>query len=104
MTDGWPTADIVMNNSQPYGALNLARVKAATDCLYEVVASGSLGPANWQVLTTVHSIVDQGVTQRVPVRVSILVGSGPTRFDKLRVRLNQGPALWTPPRPGKRKR
>jgi surface-anchored protein len=86
-SEGWPTGSIVTTNAQQYGALTFTSVKAATDCLYEVVAASSLTATNWQVLTDVFSVEDHGTTEQVTMRDSQPSNASAQRFYRLRVRL-----------------
>ncbi len=87
-TNGWPTASLVTDNGQTYGALTYTRAKAATEVTYEVVAASSITATTWQPITSVHGIVDLGATERVTMRDPVPIGSGRQRFYQLRVRLN----------------
>lgn len=86
-TEGWPAFSIVTANGQPFGAITYTRVKAATDCVYEVVAASQIVATNWQGLTNVFSIVDQGATDRITIHDSTSVPGSTQRFYQLRVRL-----------------
>ncbi len=86
-TEGWPAFSTVTTNGQQYGALAFTRVKAATDCLYEVVAVSSLTATNWQVLTDVFSVEDHGTTEQVTIRDSQPSNASAQRFYRLRVGL-----------------
>jgi surface-anchored protein len=86
-TNGWPTASLVTTNGQTFGALTYTHVKAATDCMYEVVAASSVTATNWQALTDVFSVEDQGTTEQVTMRDSQPSNASAQRFYRLRVRL-----------------
>ncbi len=84
-TSGLPVFLFVTDTGAEYGALSYTHVKAATDLDYTVVASSDLRSRIWTPLTTVVSTVDQGATEIVTVRDSVLASSTPVRFYQLRV-------------------
>jgi surface-anchored protein len=86
-TNGWPTAGLVTDNGQTYGALTYTRAKAAPDVTYEVVAASSITATTWQPITIVHGIVDLGATERVTMRDTVPASSGQQRYFQLRIRL-----------------
>ena len=86
-TNGWPAASLVSTDGHTHGALTYTRIKAATDVVYEVVASSSLTSSSWQALTTVHDVTDFGATEQVTVRDVLPVHAGEQRFYRLLVRL-----------------
>jgi surface-anchored protein len=84
-TNAWSVFNFVTTNSQTYGALTFNRSKTATDATCDVVAASSLTTPAWQSVTNLHSLVDQGDTERVTVRDGTPVGSVLNRFYQLRV-------------------
>jgi surface-anchored protein len=85
-TEGWPTGSIVTTNAQQYGALTFTRVKSATDCGYEVVASSQITSTNWEVLTNIFSVLNQGATEQVTLRDAQPASAPAQRFYRFRVR------------------
>lgn len=86
-TAGWPSVSLVTTNGQTYCALTYTRVKAATDCDYEVVATSDLLSADWQPLTLITGVVDHGADELVTVRDQSPVPSNVQRYYQLQVRI-----------------
>jgi surface-anchored protein len=87
-TNGWPTASLVRTNGQVYGALTYTRVKAATDCRYEVIGATGVSLSPHQIINTVHSVVDHASTERVTLRDMVPLAVDSQRFYQLRVTLD----------------
>ena len=86
-TVGWPSVSLVTTNGQTYCALSYTRVKAATDCEYEVVAASDLLSPDRQPLTVIHSVADRGADRLVTVRDEFPVPSKAQRYYRLQVRI-----------------
>jgi surface-anchored protein len=86
-TEGWPSVSLVTTNGQTYCALTYTRVKSATDCDYEVVASSDLLSPDWEPLTVIHTVVDRGADELVTVRDDFPVPSHEQRFFRFQVRI-----------------
>lgn len=84
-TNTWSVFNSVTTNGQTYGALTFNRSKTATDAVWEVVVANDLTAPNWQVLTNVHSVVDQGDTECLTVRDCHPTDAVGSRFYRLRV-------------------
>jgi hypothetical protein len=84
----FPTASMVTVNGQTFGAVSYSRAKAATDCSCEVIATTRLSSPQWQNLTTIHSIVDEGAFERITVRDTVPMTPSNQRFYRLQFRLN----------------
>lgn len=84
---GLPSGSIISTNGQNYGAITYTRVKAATDCVYEVIAADRVTAGEWQPLTLVHRVEDLGAVERVTMRDAVPVSGERPRFYQLRIRL-----------------
>jgi surface-anchored protein len=87
--DGLPTPALVRIDGEQFGALTYQRNKAATDLTFEVVAASSLNAPEWQVLSDVHMIVDNGYSERVTLRDRLPVSHWQQRFYRLNVTLSR---------------
>jgi surface-anchored protein len=87
-TNGLPTVSLVAEGPDTYGALTFTRVKAATDLAYAPSARGALNAGDWETLTNVVSVVDNGETETVTVRDFVPAAGAAKRFYQLRVTLN----------------
>jgi surface-anchored protein len=83
--DGLPTSAIVVIEGERYGALTYQRNKAAMDLTFEVVAANSLNASEWQVLSGVHMVIDNGDSEQVTVRDALPVSHWQQRFYRLNV-------------------
>jgi surface-anchored protein len=85
--NGLPFGSIISTNGHNYSAITYTRTKAATDCLYSVVAASSITATNWEVLNIVHRVENLGVVDRITVCDIVPVNSQIQRFYRLQVRL-----------------
>ena len=85
---GLPTASIVTEEPNQFGALTFTRVKSATDLVYLPSGRGALNGGVWDPLTNNVSVVDQGATETVTVRDHQPLSAAPQRFQQLRVQWN----------------
>ena len=81
------TVSLVTTNGETYAALSFTRVKAATDCMYEVLASDTIAGTNWTAIGTFQSALDQGAIEKVTIRDDVALNSGRQRFFKLQIHL-----------------
>lgn len=85
---GLPVVTIVTLEGNNYGALSFMRSKVASDVTYTAVAASDLdGP--WTELTTLHSVIDQGESERVTIRDAVTTTAGAKRFYRLQVSLRE---------------
>jgi surface-anchored protein len=89
-TNAWSVPSIIQTDSQQYGALTFQRSKSAPDATCMVVASSSLFPAGWQLLTNLHSLEDLGTIAQVTIRDILPLNESRQRFYQLRVVLDPG--------------
>ncbi|MBN8458578.1 MAG: cadherin-like beta sandwich domain-containing protein [Verrucomicrobia bacterium] len=75
----------VSDGPAAYLTLTFRKSKLATDVTYQAEAGDSLGPETWEPASVVVSQVDQGDHWLVTVRDSVPIGTGSSRFMRLRV-------------------
>ncbi|HMP82094.1 MAG TPA: choice-of-anchor M domain-containing protein [Verrucomicrobiota bacterium] len=87
-TNGLPTFSFVTVGDDQFGALTFTQVKAATDVDYLPVVRSGLNTGDWEPLTNVVSLVDNGDTETITVRDSVARSAATARLYRLGVQLN----------------
>jgi hypothetical protein len=82
-----PLFSLVTTNDERYGAFTFTLYKPGTDLSYEPVAKSQLAVGEWDPLTNIVSVVDNGLTETVTVRDIVANSAATNRFYQLRLKL-----------------
>jgi surface-anchored protein len=82
-----PLFSWVSTNGERYGAFTFTRYKPGLDLSYEPVVKSQLTAETWETLTSIVSVLDNGLTETVTVRDFLPAAVAPVRFYQLRTKL-----------------